>query len=104
MLMHTPYGFELTDTCATCKFRADGFFCQLSPAQLRDFDAISHVSAYPAEAVLFVQQQKSRGFFQVCLGEVKLSVSSSEGKTLILRVAKPGDVIGIWPAISGAPY
>jgi len=102
--MYTPYGFQLSETCATCKFRADGFFCQLSPSELDDFGAISHISAYPADAVLFVQQQKSRGFFQVCRGEVKLSVSSSEGKTLILRVARSGDVIGIWPAISGAPH
>ena len=99
-----PYGFELSETCASCKFRRDGFFCQLLPAELKDFDAIKHISAYPADALLFGQQQKSRGFFQLCEGEVKLSLSSSEGKTLIVRVAKSGDVIGMWAAISGAPY
>lgn len=102
--MRTPYGFELSESCPTCKFRKNGFFCQLSPAELKDFDTIKSISAYPAGAVLFVEQQMPRGFFQVCEGEVKLSLSSREGKTVILRIARPGDVLGMWAVLSGAPY
>jgi hypothetical protein len=40
-----PYGFELTDSCPTCKFRRKGFFCQLSLVELKDFDAVKFVSA-----------------------------------------------------------
>ena len=98
------FAFELSETCASCKFRRDDFFCQLSQAERKDFNAIAHISAYPANAVLFLEQQPSRGFFHLCQGEVKLSLSSSEGKTLILRIAGPGDVVGMWAAISGCPY
>lgn len=102
--MRTCYGFELSETCTTCRFRRDGFFCQLAPAELRDFDAIKHVAAYRPDVVLFSEQQTPTGFFLLCEGEVKLSISSSEGRKLILRIAKPGDAIGMWAALSGAPY
>ena len=37
-------------------------------------------------------------------GQVKLSISSSSGKTLILRVAKPGEILGLMAAMSDSPY
>ncbi len=40
----------------------------------------------------------------MCGGEVKLSISSSGGKTLILRIAKPGEILGLMATLSGSPY
>jgi CRP/FNR family transcriptional regulator, cyclic AMP receptor protein len=84
--------------------RTDGLFSQLSAAELKNLNAITHMSAHPAGGVLFAEQQKSEGFFQICEGAVKLSMNSRYGKTLILRIAKPGDVIGLWAAMSELPY
>lgn len=102
--MRGPYGFELNESCATCKHRTGGFFCQLSPTAVKDFDAVKSNSAYPAAAVLFLERQDPRGIYVLCQGRVKLSVSSSEGKTLILRIAKPGEILGLMPALSGSPH
>jgi CRP/FNR family cyclic AMP-dependent transcriptional regulator len=102
--MKGPYGFELHEDCNTCKARCNGFFCQLSPDALKDLDAVKYVSAYPQGAMLFMEKQASRGVYVLCEGELKLSVSSSEGKTLILRIAKPGDVLGLTATLSGKPY
>ena len=102
--MPSPYGFDLSENCQSCKFRRNGFFCQISPGELKNFDAIKHVSAYPADAILFMEQQKSRGIYLLCEGQVKLSFTSSGGKTLVLRIAKPGDVLGLLSALSGNPY
>ncbi len=102
--MRTPYGFEMSESCPTCKFRRKGFFCQLSPAELKDFDAVKFVSAYPPGAFLFVEQQKPRGIYVLCEGQVKLSISSREGKTLVLNIAQPGDVLGLFSALSGSSY
>ncbi len=102
--MRGAYGFELSESCRSCAYRRGGFFCQLSPDELMDFDAIAHVSAYPAGALLFLEQQRSPGIFVLCHGRVKLSVSSSQGKTLVLRIAKPGEALGLLSAISGHPY
>ena len=40
----------------------------------------------------------------LCGGQVKLSISSSGGKTLILRIAKPGEILGLMATMSGTPY
>lgn len=102
--MRGPYGFGLSESCCSCNFRRGGFFCQPSADELKHFDALKHVSVYPAGAFLFSEQQKSRGIYLLCEGQVKLSFSSSEGKTLVLRIAKPGEVLGLLSAVSGNPY
>ena len=88
--MRGPYGFDASENCQSCKLRGTGFFCQLTAAALKDFNAIKSAATYPAGALLFLEKQESRGVFVLCAGEVKLSISSSAGKTLILRVAKAG--------------
>jgi len=102
--MKGPYGFELNDNCQTCKLRSSGFFCQLSPAALKDLDAVKFSSSYPGGAVLFIERQTARGIYLLCEGQVKLSVSSKDGKTLILRITKPGEVLGLMSALSGIPH
>ena len=102
--MKGPYGLELNDGCKTCRLRAASYFCQLSPAALKDFDAIKSTATYPKGALLFMERQDARGAFVLCEGEVKLSISSSEGKTLIMRVAKAGEILGLMAAMSGGSY
>lgn len=102
--MRGPYGFEPNESCQSCKTRTGAFFCQLSTAALKDFDAVKSPATYPAGAVLFLEKQDPRGAFVLCGGEVKLSISSSSGKTLILRIAKAGEILGLMATISGTPY
>jgi CRP/FNR family transcriptional regulator len=102
--MRAPYGFDPNENCQTCKQRADGFFCQLSPAATADFNAVKSQAVYPAGAILFLEKQDARGVFVLCAGQVKLTISSSGGKTLILRIAKPGEILGLMATMSGSPY
>jgi len=102
--MRGPYGFEPSENCETCGLRAASFFCQLPPATLKDFNAIRSSATYPEGAVLFLEKQDPRGVFVLCSGQVKLSISSSGGKTLILRIAKAGEILGLMAALSGSPY
>lgn len=102
--MRGPYGFESSDNCQSCKMRASNFFCQLTPPALKDFNAVKSSATYPAGALLFLEKQDSRGVFILCAGEVKLSISSSAGKTLILRIAKAGEILGLMAALSNSPY
>jgi CRP/FNR family cyclic AMP-dependent transcriptional regulator len=102
--MRGPYGFDQNESCQTCKLQASGFFCQLSPAALKDFDAVRSSTTYPEGAVLFLEKGDPRGVFVLCAGQVKLSISSSSGKTLILRIAQPGEILGLMAALSDSPY
>lgn len=86
------------------KLRGSGFFGQLSPSCLKEFDRAKSYFDYPSGAVLFHENQKARGVFVLCSGELKLSICSSKGKSLILRVAKPGDAVGLASTLTGNPF
>lgn len=55
-------------------------------------------------ARLFHEGESSGGVFVVCTGQVKLSCTSKDGKTLILKIAMAGDVLGLGAVISGSPF
>ena len=82
----------------------DRLFCNLPSGTLEGLDAISSSATYPKGAILFVEGQSARGVFVLCNGRVKLSVNSAEGKSLIVRIAEPGEVVGLPGTISGRPY
>ncbi len=102
--MRGPYGFEPNENCLSCSSRVGDFFCQLTAPAVKDFNAIKSTAMYPTAALLFLEKQESRGVFVLCAGEVKLSISSGAGKTLILRVAKAGEVLGLMATMGAMPY
>ena len=53
---------------------------------------------------MFQEGEAARGIFLLCSGQVKLSVSSSLGKTLTLRIVKPGEILGLTATMSGTAY
>lgn len=100
--MNSPYG--LPAECVDCHLRSEHFFCALSQESLRAFNQIKLAAAYPGGAVIFVEGQSPRGIFMLCEGQVKLSTTSRDGKTLILRIAKPGEVLGLDAVVAGKRY
>jgi CRP/FNR family cyclic AMP-dependent transcriptional regulator len=102
--MRAPYGLEIIESCLTCPHREERLFCNLSPEAIKRLSSITASASYPKGAKLFVEGQLARGVFILCAGRVKLSTSSADGKTLILRVAEPGDVLGLAGTISGKAY
>ena len=103
--MNTPYGIEIVENCLACRLRRpEEFFCNVSLAVLKAISSIGHQCTYPGGAVLFVEGQIPRGAFMLCHGRVKLSTTSRDGKVLILKIAQPGDVLGLSAVISGNSY
>ncbi len=102
--MGEPYGLHLNENCLMCKLRSDGFFCDLPKPVVEAFERIKYATAYPADAVLFMEGQSPRGIYVLCSGKVKLSLTSSAGKTMIVKLAEPGEVLGLHACISGKPH
>lgn len=102
--MSTPYGLRITEDCLICKLRHAGFFCDLPKGSLEELEKIKYANAYPQGAVLFVEGQAPRGVYIICSGRVKLTTTSRDGKTLMLRIAQAGEVLGLHAAVSGKPY
>ena len=99
-----PYGLQVIEGCLACPLVKERIFCDLPQSVLAELDEISSPSTYPRDAILFVEGQEPRGVFVICSGRVKLSTSSSDGKSIIVRVAEPGEVVGLPGTISGKPY
>ena len=102
--VHAPYNLEMSDNCLNCKLRSRGYFCQFAGEDLRGLAAISYSTVYPESSVLFVEGQMPRGAYILCRGRAKLSMVSSEGKTLILHIAEPGEILGLSSCLLGQPY
>jgi CRP/FNR family transcriptional regulator, cyclic AMP receptor protein len=102
--VNAPYGMEVVESCLTCKLRKNQWFCALSPGGLESLGEASHITTYPGGALLFVEGQQPRGVYVLCSGKAKLSTTSREGKVLILRIAEPGEVLGLSAGISGQPF
>ena len=92
--MRAPYGLNIIDNCLNCRVREEHLFCNLPLPALQKLNEIKSTAIYPKSAMLFIEGQLPRGIFVLCTGKAKLSTSSSEGKTVILKISEPGDVIG----------
>lgn len=91
-------------SCFNCELRPDRVFCDLPSDALQTFDAIKDVSVVPRGSVLFAEGRQPRGIFVLCDGRAKLSICSENGKRLMLRIAGPGEVLGLSSSMSGKPY
>jgi CRP/FNR family transcriptional regulator, cyclic AMP receptor protein len=102
--MNSSRGFDQNQKCQSCRLKGTGYFCHLTLEATKEFESIKYSSIYPAGSMLFLENEPARGIYLLCSGDVKLSVSSPGGKTLILRIAKPGDILGLTANMSAAPY
>jgi CRP/FNR family cyclic AMP-dependent transcriptional regulator len=102
--MNSPYGLALAENCIVCSLRSDSFFCALPRPVLEDFERIKNSTSYPAHATIFLEGQPARGIFVLCQGRAKLSATAKDGRTLIVRIAKPGEVLGLQATVMNEPY
>ena len=100
----SAYRLPPRTACLNCRARRNGLFCAVSPPALQALLEIRRTSKFPAGAILFMEGEEARGVYIVCEGRVKLLTTNSEGKTLIFKIAKPGEVLGLNEAISGSAH
>ena len=91
-------------SCNQCAFRAERPFCAMSPEATHGFDEIKEQSVLGKGALLFAEGRPSRGIYLLCEGRAKLSICSESGKRLMLRIAGPGEVLGLGSTLSGEAY
>ena len=78
--------------------------CDSPISEVRGLNNLKLSDYYPRGSVLFVEGQRPRGVHVLCEGRAKVSIASAEGKTLILRIAQPGDLLGMNATLTGQPY
>lgn len=67
-------------------------------------DRVSRSRIYPRGAVVFHEGHTARGIYVLSSGRAKVSISSADGKKLIIRVATGGEVLGLYAGMTGRPF
>src|SRR6478672_7251274 len=102
--MTMAYNFRIIEDCTKCAFREHRLFCDLPNQALARLQDIKATSVYPKGALLCLEGQPPRGIFVLCTGRAKLITTSAEGKSIILRIAEPGEVLGLTAVVSNSAY
>ena len=91
-------------SCQACLLRRDRRFCNLPPEALQLLDGVATPVSFTPHSVLFTEGQPATGLYVICDGQVKLSASSDDGRTIILSLAPSGSVLGLSGVISQSEY
>lgn len=95
---------QIQNKCQNCEMRGEGYFCDLPAHDLAIFESIKITKACTKGTMLFVEGQTSSGVYMLCQGRVKLSTCSADGKTIILGIAEPGQMLGLSCALNGVEH
>ena len=90
--------------CLNCAHAGKHPFCNLGQESRAFLEANSVVMEYPRGSVLFREGDRCSAVFVMCSGKVKVSTTSREGRTMILRIADAGDVLGMSAALTNGDY
>jgi CRP/FNR family cyclic AMP-dependent transcriptional regulator len=101
---NSPYGLPIIEDVRQFDLGDDSFFAGLSHSTLEELNRIKHTGSYPEGAIVLMEGQPVRGIYILCQGRVKLMTTNSEGKTLIVKIAHPGEVLGLQSVVTGNPY
>ena len=81
-----------------------GFFRNLSTKSIHDFESLARHFCCPGTTVLFREEEVPSSIILLTGGRVKLSMNSGDGRRLIVRIAEPGEILGLASAVSGSAY
>lgn len=70
---------------------------------VRALDPLKAVVNFPKHSTLFEEGQQPDGIYVLLRGKVKLSLDLKGGRTLILGIAQPGEVLGLSAIMCGKP-
>ncbi len=79
-------------------------FCSLTNGALERFRNIAQQVAHPGGSIVFKEGDPVNGVFLVCTGQVKLFAASPAGHTMILKIARPGDMLGLSATLNDLPH
>ena len=98
------HGVDIPVNFFTCDVAPQRLFAHLSAEAAKDFSAIQNVQELPKGAVLFTEGEAPAAVVLLQSGSARLSICSSRGERLTLRMAKAGEVLGLSANVSGKAH
>jgi CRP/FNR family transcriptional regulator, cyclic AMP receptor protein len=94
----------IMSNCLSCPHVGRHAFCSLGEGARSFLESNSITIEYQRGNILFREGDACNAIFVICSGRVKVSATSREGRTLILRIAEAGDLLGMSAALSRDDY
>lgn len=94
----------LPTRCVECVVRGPQCFCSLSVQALESLDGLGSRLEFGRHERVLHEGSLPDHVYVLCHGTIKLTTSSREGRLLILRIAGPGDVLGLAAALRPSRY
>jgi CRP/FNR family cyclic AMP-dependent transcriptional regulator len=93
--------FHSLQHCQSCRMQEHLLMNQLTASQRQEINAASHRFSLPVGSTIFREGDESNGVLVLRSGRAKVTMNSEEGRTVILYLAAPGELLGLSSAISG---
>ena len=90
--------------CAACANRRPGWFCSLGSSVLADLELATSTISLPSQASLFNQGDEARCLYLICSGYLKLTAGRTDDRQMIVRIAGPGSMLGLYAVLSHGVY
>ncbi|GAA4842193.1 Crp/Fnr family transcriptional regulator [Algivirga pacifica] len=91
-------------TCKICKGSESSLFSCCTPEEIENLNLATNCSFYKKGQPVFQEDSMPVGLYCVSEGLVKVTKLGSNGKEQILRIAKPGDLVGYKSLIMSMRY
>lgn len=90
--------------CAKCTFHEDSIWSPIEPGSVSVLNAGFSRKDLKEGQVLYEQNSENRGIFCVSGGLIALRTHHANGASTLLRLAYPGDVIGVRSFLGDCPH
>jgi len=90
--------------CKHCSNRFQSVFCKSENDFVAEIESMKVCSTIKKGDTIFREGSFASGIYCINAGKVKLAMLGDEGKEQIVRMAKPGDIVGYKALLSGDRY
>lgn len=101
--MTKPTKLKMSVDCDSCPMRTEDHFCGLEQTEMLKFSSLKSRQRYPRGKTIFFEGEPAGGVYILCAGRVKLSTNSEEGKSIIVRIVEPGEVLALSATVNSSP-
>lgn len=81
-------------SCSACELRKVSLFHHCTSTEIEHIDHSKNNLLFKKSQYIFMEGNRPLGLYCVSEGKIKVTKTNSEGKEQIVRLVKPGDVIG----------
>lgn len=90
--------------CLHCSKRFSSVFCRAELEHIQEINDSKICSSYKKGQTIFNEGAYPFGLFCINAGKIKISKNGDDGRDIIVRLAKPGDIIGYKALLTAERY